>query len=206
MEVRYRTMPPTDAVARVLGADEGVVGRLLDDAAAAGHVEFRSGDQFSGWILTANGLGHLSTIAPVAATAPDVRRGLADLGEELNRSHDQLLDIVVDWRVRRDPAGAERLNDHSDEDHDRAVADRLDTSHRRLSPKLDRVTLCLPRYGQYRRRFETALQSVRDGSHEFLAKPVPTSYLTTWFDLRGDVLLTLGEKTTARSIEPTRDG
>jgi pyruvate,orthophosphate dikinase len=95
--------------------------------------------------------------------------------------------MVTDWQQKDGEP-----NDHTDEDYDAAVLERLDGVHERFAPIMERVSATAPRLASYAPRFEHALEQVRAGDHAWFLRPIIDSYHTVWFELHEELIVLSG--------------
>ena len=100
----------------------------------------------------------------------------------------QLRDLCTAWQVRPDGS----VNDHSDENYDADIRDRLDDIDDAVGPLLKRFSEDIPRMSVYRPRLTEALEKLDDGDDSWLASPLIDSYHTVWMHLHQELLLTIG--------------
>ena len=171
-------------MANVAGVD---VSRHLDELQVDELVLYRDG-RLTGWALTAAGRAeHERLLAEEldAVGCREVVEGAYDCFLELN--HD-LLAVCTAWQMKDETT----LNAHDDQEYDRGVVGQLGDVHARVEPVLTDLQSQLGRYRGYQPRFRNALDRVRNGDHDWFAKPMIDSYHTVWFQLHEDLLNTLG--------------
>lgn len=100
----------------------------------------------------------------------------------------QLRDLCTAWQVRPDGS----VNDHSDENYDADIRDRLDDIDDAVAPLLKRFSEDIPSMVVYRPRLTEALERLDDGDDAWLASPLIDSYHTVWMHLHQHLLLTIG--------------
>lgn len=100
----------------------------------------------------------------------------------------QLRDLCTAWQVRPDGS----VNDHTDENYDADIRDRLDDIDDSVAPLLKRFSEDIPRMSGYRARLTEALEKLDDGDDAWLASPLIDSYHTVWMHLHQELLLTIG--------------
>lgn len=100
----------------------------------------------------------------------------------------QLRDLCTAWQVRPDGS----VNDHSDENYDADIRDRLDDIDDSVGPLLKRFSEDIPRMSGYRGGLTEALEKLDDGDDAWLASPLIDSYHTVWMHLHQELLLTIG--------------
>jgi hypothetical protein len=111
--------------------------------------------------------------------------------ESLNR---EVLALFTDWQMVP-AAGGERVpNDHSDEEYDHKVIDRLGALHERAERTIDRFAALDGRLATYSRRLDDAYDKVLAGELDFVSGARIDSYHTVWFELHEDLLRMLGRK------------
>jgi len=96
----------------------------------------------------------------------------------------ELKAVITDWQTR----GPNRLNDHSDDDYDRAVLDRLLALHQEVLPLLDQIGEVATRLSHYKPRLQRAADAVAAGDHTYVSRPILDSYHTVWFELHEDLI------------------
>lgn len=92
--------------------------------------------------------------------------------------------IITDWQTR----GPDEPNDHSDDDYDSGVIDRLLALHKDVSPLIDKIVQLAPRLRHYQPRLERAAGSVAAGDRGYVSRPMLDSYHTVWFELHEDLI------------------
>ena len=100
----------------------------------------------------------------------------------------QLRDLCTAWQVRPDGS----VNDHSDENYDAEIRDRLDDIDDSVGPLLKRFAEDIPSMAGYRARLTEALEKLDGGEDSWLASPLIDSYHTVWMHLHQQLLLTIG--------------
>lgn len=100
----------------------------------------------------------------------------------------QLRDLCTAWQVRPDGS----VNDHSDENYDADIRDRLDDIDDAVGPLLKRFSEDIPAMSDYRARLTEALKKLDEGDDAWLASPLCDSYHTVWMHLHQQLLLTIG--------------
>ena len=100
----------------------------------------------------------------------------------------QLRDLCTAWQMRPDGS----VNDHSDENYDADIRDRLDDIDDAVGPLIKRFGEDIPGMDAYRGRLTAALEKLDDGDDAWLASPLCDSYHTVWMHLHQQLLLTIG--------------
>jgi len=136
---------------------------------------------------TPAGTAYVSEQLCLPADAPERERIMATFHRFLpvNRS---LRDLCTAWQVRPDGS----VNDHTDENYDADIRDRLDDIDDAVAPLLKRFTEDIPRMSGYRAMLVGALEKLDAGDDTWLASPLIDSYHTVWMHLHQELLLTIG--------------
>jgi len=120
---------------------------------------------------------------------PDFKAGY----EGFERLNGPLKQLITDWQTM--PVGRERVpNDHSNQDYDAKIIDRLGELHERAEPVLNRLTSVLPRFQVYERKLRAALEKSEDGAIRWVSDAKIDSYHTLWFELHEDLLRLMGRE------------
>jgi hypothetical protein len=83
-------------------------------------------------------------------------------------------------------------NDHSNEDYDQKIIDRLGEFHEHADRVLAMLAKQVPRFQVYRDKLKVALERAEDGDIQWVSDVKIDSYHTLWFELHEDLLCTLG--------------
>lgn len=175
------------AVASLTGQPVDAVQAELEAAVATGRA------------IEAKGAYSLTPLARVALAA-GYGRDFADLRAHeafvqpyhgFERINPELKQIITDWQTIN-VRGALRANDHSDEDYDNKVIDRLSALHERFEPVMAALTRGLSRLGIYGRKLEAALDKAEDGEIAWVSDIHRDSYHTVWFELHEELLRIMG--------------
>jgi hypothetical protein len=110
-------------------------------------------------------------------------------------ANERLLKVCHDWQIMRGGIP----NDHSDPAYDDRIVGRLRGVHSSATRILDDLVPAIPRFADYRPRFETALTKLDAGGRQWFASPACDSYHTVWMQLHEDLLLATGR---SRADEP----
>jgi len=108
--------------------------------------------------------------------------------EVVNR---ELKQLITDWQTM-DVGGRRVPNDHSNEEYDGRILDRLGDLHERFEPVLNALVACAPRLAVYRSKLDAALAKAEDGELAWVSDARLDSYHTVWFELHEDLLRLLG--------------
>lgn len=177
------------AVGAVSGLPVEHAESILAELAADGLALHRSGGRISGFALTPAGREHHRSLLNDDLAASGAAAAIRANYEQFLVANSELLAVCTAWQVK--DLDANVLNDHADPAYDAAVVERLSGVHQAVTPIASELSAHVLRYGAYRPRFETALQNVRDGQHEWFARPILDSYHTVWMELHEDLLATL---------------
>lgn len=179
-----------DAVAAVLGADPAAVSAALDAAVAAGRAIGAQGT----FMVTPPGREWLAERYPEAFAALRADPEATAAYERFERINRELLALFTDWQMMPAPGGERVPNDHTDDDYDTGIIDRLGRQHERAEKVLDRFAALAPRMGEYRRRLDHAYDMALAGEREWVSGARIDSYHTVWFELHEDLLRMLGRE------------
>jgi hypothetical protein len=178
-----------EAVATILGRDEGEVASALDEAVGSGRAMAAKGT----YMVTPAGRSWLDEQYPVAYAGFRDDPESAAAYERFERVNRELLTLFTDWQMM--PVGNERVpNDHSDPEYDRDIVDRLGALHERALKPLGRFEALDPRLGEYTKRLEVAYDKVLAGEQDWVSGARIDSYHTVWFELHEDLLRMLGRE------------
>lgn len=113
--------------------------------------------------------------------------------EEFERINLEFKQLITHWQTM-EVGGQTVTNDHSDEEYDAKIIDRLDAVHERVEKTLDRLAAEEPRLGRYKDKLLAALEKVEDGDIEWVSDATIDSYHTVWFELHEDLLRIVGRQ------------
>ena len=91
-------------------------------------------------------------------------------------------------------AGSRVPNDHSNQDYDDGIIDRLGGLHERAEVVLGALTAPEARLSRYTDKLLIALEKAEDGETDFVSGARVESYHTVWFELHEDLLRILGQE------------
>jgi hypothetical protein len=197
--LRLKGVAGPDSVASATGLATADVMALLDELAALGLVERREG-LLAGWTLTP--AGRRGARPPGGRRAHPRRRPstVEDGYHGFLRLNPGVLDACSRWQVR-DVNGRMVRNDHGDSRYDDAVVRDLSTALRNVRPVGARLAEVLERFEPYAPQLEQAMEKVRSGDGDYVAKPVIPSFHTVWFEMHEDLLVTLGLDRSSEATE-----
>lgn len=107
------------------------------------------------------------------------------------RINPDLKGVITDWQTM-DMRGERRANDHSDQDYDDKVIDRLSALYERTEPVFAGLAKGLPRLSIYAKKLEAAIDKAEDGGSEWVSDIHRESYHTVWFELHEELLRIMG--------------
>lgn len=179
-----------EAVAAVLGAEEGEISAALDAAVEAGRAAGAKGT----YMVAPAGREWLDERYPEVFADFRADPTAAEAYERFERINRELLALFTDWQMIP-AAGGERVpNDHSDAEYDAGIVDRLGAQHERAEKVLDRFAALDPRLGVYKARLDEAYDKVLAGDLDHVSGARIDSYHTVWFELHEDLLRMLGRE------------
>jgi hypothetical protein len=197
--LRLKGVAGPDSVASATGLATADVMALLDELAALGLVERREG-LLSGWTLTPAGRQEHDRLVADELTLVGARSTVEDGYHGFLRLNPGVLDACSRWQVR-DVNGRMVRNDHGDSRYDDAVVRDLSTALRNVRPVGARLAEVLERFEPYAPQLEQAMEKVRSGDGDYVAKPVIPSFHTVWFEMHEDLLVTLGLDRSSEATE-----
>lgn len=103
----------------------------------------------------------------------------------------RMKEIVTSWQMR-EVDGEQVLNDHMDEEYDKAVLDELAGLHAEATDWLTPLIPELERLETYRIRLIRAAEEIVKGNHNYIASPRIDSYHNIWFELHEDLIQLAG--------------
>jgi hypothetical protein len=120
---------------------------------------------------------------------PDFKAGY----EGFERLNGALKQLITDWQTL--PVGGGRVpNDHSNNDYDAKIIDRLAELHERAELVLKRLAGVVPRFQIYDEKLRAALGRSEDGAIQWVSDAKIESYHTLWFELHEDLLRLMGRE------------
>lgn len=103
----------------------------------------------------------------------------------------ELKQLITDWQTIE--VGGQRVaNDHTNEEYDARLLDRLGDLHERFTPILNGLVARVPRLAAYATKLEAALTRAEEGEIAWVSDAKIESYHTVWFELHEDLLRLLG--------------
>lgn len=177
------------AIVEFTGLSAATVAKLLAECVQSGRIVETQGKYL---------------LAPLARVALDGQYGstyaslraspsFVSAYEAFERVNVQLKALVTDWQTL-DVGGARVANDHSDEDYDMRVIDRLGELHERAEMIIAQLSREVPRFDYYRRNLIGALERAEAGELEWVSDARLPSYHTLWFELHEDLLRLVGRQ------------
>ncbi len=186
--LRLKGFVDAEVIAEFTGLNRSEVDVRLQVALGDGSVNRRTGTR-SGWSLTPEGRKEGERLLAVELDELDRRAEVTSAYQDFLDLNPELLETCRAWQVRDQANGT--LNDHTDDDYDRQVVERLAAIDASIRPILDRLAV-IARFERYEPRLALALDHVRAGRRDWLTRPTLDSYHTVWFELHEDLLATLG--------------
>lgn len=177
------------AVAEITGLDTSAVQSALDAAVTAGRA-VNAGGKFMLQPAAQIALrtGYSRDFAPQRAD-----QALQAAYDDFEKINEHLKQLITDWQTMT-VGGQKVTNDHSDEDYDAKIIDRLGNLHEKAEALLDRFAKGLPRLATYKRLLTTALERAEDGEIAWVSDAKCMSYHTVWFELHEDLIRVLNRK------------
>lgn len=129
----------------------------------------------------------VSSLLRLPADAP-VRERIMTNFEKFLPVNRRLRDLCTAWQLRPDGS----VNDHTDDNYDAEIRDRLEDIDGAVGPLIKRLGEDIPRVTGYRPKLTAALEKFDDGDDAWLASPICDSYHTVWMHLHQELLLTIG--------------
>lgn len=163
------------------GIDPAGAGDLLDTLREA---EYLKGEPAVR--LTPEGRQRLAELVTAERSEVD-GNALGVLYKEFDRHNTDLKQVISDWQLRDGEP-----NDHTDEQYDRSVLDRLTALDTGFQPLVARIAAVAPRLHTYGARFTHALQQIQAGDTSYVARPIADSYHTVWFEFHEELIGLLG--------------
>jgi hypothetical protein len=179
-----------EAVAAILGAEEGEIATALDAHVADGRAAGANGM----FMVSPTGRDWLDERYPEAYAEFRADPAGTEAYERFERINRELLGLFTDWQMIPAAGGERVANDHSDADYDAGIVDRLGAQHERAEKVLDRFAELDPRLGIYKTRLDEAYDKVLAGEHDWVSGARIDSYHTVWFELHEDLLRLLGRE------------
>jgi hypothetical protein len=194
-------MADEDEVAVRFDLDPVVVSEWLLDFQAFGWITRFEFAGTASWTLTESGRveneRQLAQELAVTNSAQSVRHAY----KAFLPHNDSLLGASTDWQLR--PVGEDPLaiNDHTNQEWDQSVLDRLSALSEQLRTLCRQLGSQLARFQGYDDRFSAALTRVEHGEHSWVNRPKVDSCHTVWMELHEDLLASLGVQ---RGAEPAQ--
>ncbi|MEE8497737.1 MAG: pyruvate, phosphate dikinase [Acidimicrobiia bacterium] len=175
-----------EALASATVATPEELGPVLAEMAAAGLI----GDPGALIQLTEEGKALGSEMMAADSHAWGVDNASAALDAFLPLNH-RVKEVVTAWQMS-EVDGAPVLNDHSDQEYDSAVLERLALLHQDAAAWLEPLGSGLARMVDYLSRLHRAASLVAEGDYGYIASPRVDSYHSVWFELHEDLILLAG--------------
>lgn len=176
-----------EEVSSVAGLPQERTQALVQEAVNSGRVSEVNGK----YMLTP--IGQVTLKSNYSKAYADHRNdsGFMSAYEEFERVNTDLKQVITDWQTI--PLGGQTVaNDHSDNEYDAKVIDRLGNVHERVEPILDRLATMEARLKTYKDKLLSALEKAEDGDIKWVSDATIESYHTAWFELHEDLLRIVG--------------
>jgi pyruvate,orthophosphate dikinase len=173
----------TEGIADAVLATPDHVQPVLDRLAADGLVAASAG----AFKLTDPGRARSDELLAAERDGWGIERAAAALDAFLDIDH-RVKEIVTAWQMRDD----QTVNDHSDQEYDVEVLDRLAAIHADALLWFGPIEPNLPRFRDYAERLSRALDAARAGDGRYVASPRVDSYHGIWFELHEDLIQLAG--------------
>lgn len=183
-----KSLARTESCSRVLGTDDAAAEDVVRGLARKGLAD----ETRIGYRLTETGRSAVAEARSVELR-DEARERLVEAYEQFEELNGELLQLASDWQVMQ-IGGVSVMNDHTDEEYDAQVIDRLLRLHSEFVPVMDRIEEVVPRLGSYRCRFTHAVQRIGVGDYDYVTRPEKDAYHTLWFELHEELLQLLGRQ------------
>lgn len=180
---------PPEIVAEHIGLPLETVCRVLEEAVETG----RAVNVKQAYTLTP--LAKLTIEANYSKYFLDLRQDQVFVQpyEQFELINKTLKQVITDWQTI-DVGGSRVPNEHTDQDYDAEIIDRLGAIHEQVEPVLRRLAAKIPRLAIYEQKLLSALEAAEDGDIEWVSDIRRESYHTVWFDLHEDLLRIMGRQ------------
>ena len=186
MAVRLKGMAEPGAIVETTNAEPGEVAAALATMVGEGH----AAETPRGFRLTPEGKEWVDGLLAEERTGVDTD-AMNVVYERFCEHNGDFKQLVTDWQVK-DVDGEQVLNDHEDEEYDRAIVTRLGELDDAVRPVFAEAVQLAPRLGRYVERFAAALAAFNGGDASMLAAPLKDSYHTIWFEMHEELILVSG--------------
>jgi hypothetical protein len=187
--VALKKMTDPTTIAQVAGTDASTVAPILADLAGRGLVVV-AGDAALPTDDAEPALAAAAAVHYGELRGDEKVLGLVDKFETVNTA---FLHAMSSWQ-QIEVGGKKVTNDHSDAEYDDEVISKLDRLVGRLRSLITALAEHDARFGTYTTRFESSIDLVDTGRHEFVSSPVVDSVHNVWFEFHEDLLRTLGRE------------
>ncbi len=179
--LRIRGLVNAEGVVESSGLDPQAVADELARLAGQGLVRERTG-RVSGFSLTKDGRARHASLRDTALSPADAAV-ISEAYEGFLAPNRALKQATTDWQTDPGGAGAD-------------VTERVGVIQGDVAQVLAPVVVVQPRFGAYDRRLAAAVERLRAGQTEALARPMSNSFHDVWMELHEDLLVTLGRERT----------
>ncbi|MEM1187144.1 MAG: hypothetical protein AAF640_11695 [Pseudomonadota bacterium] len=183
---KYATI---EDISAVTGLASDVVSTLAAQAVTKGRVSEANGK----FLLTP--IGQITMKSAYSKAYGELRKDATFLAayEDFERINNELKQAITDWQTI-EIGGQTVANDHSNEDYDASVIDRIGAIDERMEVILERLGSREERLLRYREQLLSALEKAEDGDIAWISDATIPSYHTVWFELHEDLLRVMGRK------------
>lgn len=178
--LRVRGFATPAAVAESTGLSTETVAAVLADTTERGHTKERTG-KVAGFSLTPAGKAR-HVLLRRDTQSREAEAKVTEAYERFLVPNAEFKQLTSDWQTGKLDAAA--------------VTERLGVLHEQLGDVLATAAVGFSRFDRYRSRFAAALEKIRAGETDALAKPMSGSYHDVWMELHEDLLATLGKERT----------
>lgn len=175
--LRIRGHSSTEPLAVTTGIHDVEVQHILDDAVARGLARSRTNARGVAYMLTQSGRDRRLALHRDHEAAT-VLAGLLPVHAALRQADRTFTELVTRWQ-----SGSHRTEE---------IVQQLEALHGKVTTILTQASQALPRLARYRLRLDAAIDRLRRGDVDALARPLSESYLDVWAELHEDLHLTGG--------------
>ena len=183
---KYATL---EEVCAFTGLAKDIVSALTVEAVAKGRVSVAN----EKYLLTP--IGQVTLKAAYSKCFGALRKNKDCLAayNDFERINDDLKQAITDWQTIK-VAGQTVANDHSNQDYDDSIIDRIGSIHEKVDGILERLGKKEERINHYRDPLLCALEKSEDGEIAWISDATIASYHTVWFELHEDLLRVMGRE------------
>jgi sugar phosphate isomerase/epimerase len=101
--------------------------------------------------------------------------------------------IATNWQMKSQ-GGEPVLNDHSDQEYDAKVINKLLDLHERVLKLSEELIPLYPEAKGYLKRLGEAVEKIKGGDHRYMTGVTVDSYHTVWYEFHYELLKKLGRE------------